>query len=351
MRIDKELRSFFDAQVDIAGNLVTVDPGDQRTHLRAGRGAVGDLEARDTLLHPREQCLGRTFADGDRHRDRHASLARRTEGCARERVRRLVHVRIRHDDHVILRAAQGLHALAGGRAAAIHVFRNRRRAHETDGGNPRMIEDRIHHPLIAMHHVEYAIRQPGFLQQFRKNQRSGRIALARFENETVTSGKSNGQHPQRHHGGEVERRDACDHAQRLPERPAIDPGADLLGEFTFQQVRNAGSKLHHFETTRHFSACVIEHLAVFCSDDRCQPVCVLLQQIAETKQNPRPAQRRHIRPFRECRCRRGDGLFQLHCRIQRNAALDFPGGRIEHVSKRFRLTCNRLAAYPVGNGI
>ena len=36
-RIDEELRTFLDAQLDVTGDLVAVDPGDQRTHLGAGR--------------------------------------------------------------------------------------------------------------------------------------------------------------------------------------------------------------------------------------------------------------------------------------------------------------------------
>ena len=121
-----------------------------------------------------------------------------------------------------------------------------------------MVEDRIHHPLIAVDHVEHAVGQPGFLEQFGQHQRGGRIALTGLENEAVAGGDGDGQHPQRDHGREVEGGNAGHHTQRLPERPAIDAGAHLLGELAFKQMRNAGGKLHHFEAARHFSAGVIQ---------------------------------------------------------------------------------------------
>ena len=124
--IDEEFRTFLDSQLDVAGDLVAVYTGDQRTHLGAGLGAVGDLEFCDAFSHAREQGLGGSVSHGNGDRDRHAALARGTEGRAGERVGRLVHVGIRHDDHVVLRPAQRLHPLAGAGAAAVDVLRHRR---------------------------------------------------------------------------------------------------------------------------------------------------------------------------------------------------------------------------------
>ena len=46
-----------------------------------------------------------------------------------------------------------------------------------------MVEDRIHHPLITVNHIEDAVGQAGFFQQFRQQQRCGRVAFAGLENE------------------------------------------------------------------------------------------------------------------------------------------------------------------------
>ncbi len=51
-------------------------------------------------------------ADGDDHGDRHAALSGRAVAGAHCGVRGHVDVRVREDDHVVLRAAEGLHALA-----------------------------------------------------------------------------------------------------------------------------------------------------------------------------------------------------------------------------------------------
>ena len=71
-----------------------------------------------------------------------------------------------------------------------------------------MIEDGIHHPLVAVHDIEDAVGQSSLLQQFREHQRRRGIALTRLENETVTSSEGDRQHPQGDHGGEVEGSDA-----------------------------------------------------------------------------------------------------------------------------------------------
>src|SRR5580704_6201150 len=162
--IDEECCSFFDAQFDITGDLVAVYARNQWAHFRARLRAIGDLEARDALFHAREQGLGGAIADRNGHRDRHAALARGTEGRARERVGRLVHVRIRHHDHVVLRPAQRLYALAGRGAAAVDILSNRGGTDKADSRNAGMVEDCIHYALVAVHHVKYSIRQPGFFE-------------------------------------------------------------------------------------------------------------------------------------------------------------------------------------------
>ena len=56
-----------------------------------------------------------------RHRDRHAALAGRAVGRADQRVDRLLEVGVGHHDHVVLGAAERLHALAVARAGLVDV--------------------------------------------------------------------------------------------------------------------------------------------------------------------------------------------------------------------------------------
>jgi hypothetical protein len=79
--------------------------------------AGADLERLDARLELGDQRIAGLVADGHGHRDRHAALAGRAVAGAHQRVGGLVHVGIGHDDHVVLGAAQRLHALAGLRAA------------------------------------------------------------------------------------------------------------------------------------------------------------------------------------------------------------------------------------------
>ena len=71
-------------------------------------------------------------ADQHRDRDRHAALAGRAVGRADQRIDRLLDVGVGHHDHVVLRAAERLHALAVARAGLVDVLRDRRRADEAE---------------------------------------------------------------------------------------------------------------------------------------------------------------------------------------------------------------------------
>ena len=99
-------------------------------------------------------------------RDRHAALAGRAVGGADQRVDGLVEVGVGHHHHVVLGAAQRLHALA---VAA----RRSRRCSCAIGVEPTKltaftsgcVEQRVDRVLVALHDVEHAVGQAGFLQQ------------------------------------------------------------------------------------------------------------------------------------------------------------------------------------------
>src|ERR1700684_1545473 len=82
VRIDQKFGTLFHPQFDIAGHFVAVHAGDERTHLGAGLGPIGDLELGHALAHAREQGFSGAFAHRDSDRDRHAALACGTEGRA-----------------------------------------------------------------------------------------------------------------------------------------------------------------------------------------------------------------------------------------------------------------------------
>mgnify|MGYP000173191747 CR=1 FL=1 len=92
------------------------DVGYRATTTLAGsrvRSNIGDLGASIAVI--TEEFMEDTGAtDGDGNRNRHATLARRTKRRAHQRICGLVHIRVGHDHHVILRAAQRLDAFSCG---------------------------------------------------------------------------------------------------------------------------------------------------------------------------------------------------------------------------------------------
>ena len=138
--------------------------GDQRPHLGLGVGAGADLQR----AHPRHQLVHQRVADvadRDRDRDRHAALAGRAVGRAHQRVGRLVEIGVGHHHHVVLGAAQRLHALAVLRGGRVDVLGDRGRADEADRGDVGMLQQRVDRLLVAVDDVEHARRQPGLGQQ------------------------------------------------------------------------------------------------------------------------------------------------------------------------------------------
>ncbi len=197
-----------------------------------------------------DQPVGRLLADRHRDRDRHAALAGRAVARAHQRVDGLVHVGVRHDDHVVLGAAQRLHALARRASPAVDVLGDRRRADEAHRLDVGMVEDRVDRFLVAVDDVEHAGREAGLLEQLPDQHRCRRIALRRLQDEGVAAGDGDRIHPHRHHGREVERRDAGDDAERLAVGPAVDLGADIAAVLALQEMRDAAGEIDDVDAAR-----------------------------------------------------------------------------------------------------
>ena len=152
-------------------------------------------------------------ADGDEHRHGHAALAGRAVGGRDRRIRGAVEVGVGHDDHVVLRAAEGLHALAVRRGALVDRLGDGRRADERDGAHLGGVEDRVDRDLVAVHDVEHAVGQAGLLEQLREEDRGARVLLGGLQHDGVAARRS----PMAtiHSGtmtGKLNGRDRADHA-------------------------------------------------------------------------------------------------------------------------------------------
>ena len=182
---------------------------------------------------------------------------------------------------MILGAPERLHSFALRRARGVDVPRDRRRANETQRIDTGVMQQRIDRVLVALHDVEYARRKARFADESGEQQRGGRVALGGLEDEGVAADECDRKHPHRHHGGEVERRDTGDDTERLPQRVAIDAGADVVGDLTLQQLWRAAGELDNLEPAGHFTARIGDHLAVLGADQRSQFVGVRFQQLAQ----------------------------------------------------------------------
>ena len=235
-------------------------------------------------------------------RDGHAALAGRAVGGGDGSVGRGIDVGVGQHDHVVLRTAERLHPLAVPRAGLIDVARDRRAADERHRVDIGMGEDRVHRFGVALDDRDDPVGEAGLGHQLGEADRGGRILLGRLQHEGVPAGDGVGQHPQRHHHREVERRDAGHDPERLQQGVHVDPGGDLGAVGSLQQVRDAAGELHALEATGHLAPRVVEHLAVLGGDDRGQVVAVGVDELAKAEQRVGPSAHRRVAP-RRCRRR------------------------------------------------
>src|SRR5207244_3695736 len=129
--VDDEVGALVAARVEVRGDLVAMLAGDERAHLRGRVAARPDPDLGEPAPDRLDERVGHA-ADGDDDRDRHAPLAGRAVRGADCRVGRHPDVRVGQDDHVVLRPAQRLDALAVTGSGLVDVARDRRRADERD---------------------------------------------------------------------------------------------------------------------------------------------------------------------------------------------------------------------------
>ena len=227
--------------------------GDDRPHLilfRALLDARPDAQRVDQRRQARNQFVGGVVADRDHDRQRHAAFAGRAERAAHNGVYRRIKIGVRHDDSVVFRRAERLHAFTMGARGFVDMLGDAGRADEAYRRDARIFIKLLSVFVRGVHHVEHAVRQTRLFQQFGHTHRRRRIERGWLKHESVAAGQRDGEHPQRHHRREVKRRNARHHADRLHQRVAVDAGADVGGIFAFDQMRNAAGELHHFQPAR-----------------------------------------------------------------------------------------------------
>ena len=329
--VDDKLGAFLHTNVDVALDALQRLAGDDGAEVGRGVGRRADLQALDTRDQLFHQPLGRVVTDRNSNRNRHAALAGRAVAGADQRVDGLVHVRVGHDDHVVLGAAEALHALTVGAAAAVDVLGDRGRADKADGLDVGIVEDRIDNRLVTVDDIEDAGRQACFEEQFGDAQRHARVALGRLQDEGIATGNRRRNLPQRDHRREVERGDASDDAERLAHRIDVNAGAGAVGELALHHVRGTDADFDNLEAALDVAPGVGNGLAMLAGQQFGQRVIFLVDQFEEAHQHAHAALRVGRSPGRLCRLGVFDGSAQFLRRGQRHCGTDRTVHRLQHV--------------------
>ena len=342
--IDDQLRAFFNTKVHITAHAVERSLGDQRAVIGGIVGGGADLQRFNTGNELFHQTVGGVFTDRNGNRDRHAAFASRTVASADQRIDGLVHVGIRHDEEMVLRTAEALHALAVRAAAAIDVLGNRRGADKADGLDVRIVEQRIDRFLVAVDDVENACRKTGFHEQFGKAHRYARITFGWFQDEGISASNRRTGLPERDHGRKVEWRDASNNAERLAHGVSVDARTGIVGELALEHVRRTEADFHHFEAALDVALGVGNGLAMFAGQQFGQAVIFGFDQFDELAQDANATLRVGRSPGWLCSLGVFDSRAHFFLGGERYLALHRAVERLEDVCRAATLACHMLAA-------
>ena len=203
---------------------------------------------------------------------------------------------------MVLGAAERLDALAVRRSGRVDVLRDRGRADERHRGDVGVLEDSIDGDLVSLHDVEHALGQTRLPEQIGDEQRDRGILLARLQHEGVSGGDGVGEHPHRHHGGEVERGDAGNHAEWLADGEDIDSTGGLLGEVPLHQLRDTAREFDVLDASGQLAGGIAGHLAVLNRHQFGDLVPIGNDELMEVEHDFRASRQGRRTP-------RGEGLF------------------------------------------
>ena len=180
---------------------------------------------------------------GDHGGDGHAALSGAAVAGRDGGICGHADIRVRQHHHVVLGPAQGLDALAVARACFVDVARwawsrRTRWRRRPDARAGRSTAD-----PVSVDDAEDAVGQASLLQQLGHGVGRRGVLLGGLQDERVAARDGVAEHPHRHHGREVERRDASDHTKWLADLVHIHTAGDLLAEAALQEVRDAGREL------------------------------------------------------------------------------------------------------------
>ncbi len=212
-----------------------------------------------------------------------------------------------------------------------------------------MLEDAIDRDLVALHDVEDAVREPGFLQQLRGEDRGGRVLLGRLEDERVPARDRRRPHPHGHHRREVERGDACGDAERLADRVDVDARRGLLRVRALEERREPAHELDHLEPALHLAERVGQDFAVLGREQAREILAVLDEEVVDLEEEIGALRERPRAPVGGGGLRGGDRAVDLLDARERDLAGLLAGRGVVDRARSPRCPLHDLAADPVAD--
>ena len=190
---------------------------------------------------------------------------------------------------------------------------------------------RIDHVLTTVDHVEHTRRHTGFKRQLDQHQGRQRVLLRRLENECVTAGDGHGEHPQRNHGREVERRDPCAHTNGLTQGVGVDPARDVFSEFAHLQRADGARVLNHFQATKNIALGVCNGFALLGTEHGGDAFGVFTDQCLQLEHDAHARTDRRQLPGLEGTLSGLDGRVDFSCSGERDFGQHLLSGRVDDV--------------------
>ena len=228
---------------------------------------------------------------------------------------------------MILGAHHALHALAVLRREVVDMRADVGRADEGDCGDVRMGAQGVDRALAAVDDVEHAGRHARLQGEFREQHRRQRILLRGLEYEGVAADDGHGEHPQRDHGREVERRDAGAHADRLADGIGVDAAGDVLGKFAELQAADGAGMFDHLESAKHVALGVGQRLALLGAQGLGDAAHVLAHQRLQLEHDAGPRGEGRVLPALVGGLGGGDGGVDFIVGRKRHLGQDLLRGR------------------------
>ncbi len=260
----------------------------------------------------------------------------------------MIHIRVGHNDHVVLSAAETLNAFAVCTACCVDILCDGCGANKTNGLNNVVVQDRVNRNFVTVHDLNNALWKARFFKQFSKHQGDRWITFGWLENERVTACNGRGKHPHWNHRGEVEGRNSCCHTKGLAHRVHVNARASRVGVIALEQFRRADAIFNNLKATLNVAFRVWDRLAVLTRERFGQLVHVTVQQANIRHQNACTALWVCCSPSNLCLGGDRDGVRHLLGACEGNLGLNFACRRIVDVCEAARCAFEVFAINIVG---